>query len=79
MSSSDNEYHFIVLDEKIHKLAPKTWKTGTGDVSEKHSQTPQAFQHYSHLMVLFFAVTIVFSIYKSIFKTSKSNRYHRKG
>uniref|UniRef100_A0A2C9KW49 FERM domain-containing protein n=1 Tax=Biomphalaria glabrata TaxID=6526 RepID=A0A2C9KW49_BIOGL len=27
----DNEYNFILLDEKIHKLAPKQWKSGSGE------------------------------------------------
>ncbi|CAL1526866.1 unnamed protein product [Lymnaea stagnalis] len=27
----ENEYHFILLDEKIHKLAPKQWKSGSGE------------------------------------------------
>ncbi|XP_059169810.1 protein expanded-like isoform X2 [Physella acuta] len=27
----DNEYNFILLDEKIHKLAPKQWKSGNGE------------------------------------------------
>ncbi|GFN94468.1 Ferm domain containing 6 [Plakobranchus ocellatus] len=27
----DDEYHFILLDEKIHKLAPKQWKSGPGE------------------------------------------------
>lgn len=27
----DSEYHFIILDEKIHKLAPKQWKSGSGE------------------------------------------------
>ncbi|RUS84496.1 hypothetical protein EGW08_007735 [Elysia chlorotica] len=27
----DDEYHFILLDEKVHKLAPKQWKSGPGE------------------------------------------------
>lgn len=27
----DEEYHFLVLDEKISKIAPKKWKTGPGE------------------------------------------------
>lgn len=33
----DNEYNFILLDEKIHKLAPKQWKSGSGEVSLVYS------------------------------------------
>lgn len=28
----DEEYLFVALDEKIHKQAPKSWKTGNGEV-----------------------------------------------
>ncbi|XP_005093424.1 uncharacterized protein LOC101863416 [Aplysia californica] len=34
----DNEYHFIVLDEKIHKLAPKQWKSGSGEGTDSQGK-----------------------------------------
>lgn len=29
---TDEEFVFVGLDEKIHKQAPKSWKTGNGEV-----------------------------------------------
>ena len=31
-SISDEEYQFLILDEKISKVAPKKWKTAPGEV-----------------------------------------------
>jgi hypothetical protein len=29
---SDGEFHFLPLEDKIHKFAPKNWKSGTSEV-----------------------------------------------
>uniref|UniRef100_A0A0B7AQ35 FERM domain-containing protein n=1 Tax=Arion vulgaris TaxID=1028688 RepID=A0A0B7AQ35_9EUPU len=34
----DNEYQFVVLDEKIHKHAPKHWKSGPGEGVDKQGK-----------------------------------------
>ncbi|KAL8610957.1 hypothetical protein ACOMHN_042573 [Nucella lapillus] len=37
---SDEEYHFLVLDEKISKIAPKKWKTSPGEGWDSDGSTP---------------------------------------
>lgn len=34
----DEEYLFVALDEKIHKQAPKSWKTGNGEGLDERGQ-----------------------------------------
>lgn len=29
---SEGEFHFLPLEDKIHKFAPKNWKSGTSEV-----------------------------------------------
>lgn len=36
----DEKYLFVALDEKIHKQAPKSWKTGNGEVHIGYSFSP---------------------------------------
>lgn len=31
----DGEYHFVNLEDKVHKHAPKSWKSSAGEVSHE--------------------------------------------
>ena len=50
---SDEEYQFLILDEKISKVAPKKWKTGPGEVCECSIHFSLHFLYPMHLSFFF--------------------------
>lgn len=57
---SDEEYQFLILDEKISKVAPKKWKTGPGEVWECSVHFSLHFLYHKYLSFLLFFIVAYF-------------------
>lgn len=55
----DEEYLFVALDEKIHKQAPKSWKTGNGEVHFDCSFSCLTFLKCTKSFFIFFYLKFV--------------------
>ena len=76
---SDEEYQFLILDEKISKVAPKKWKTGPGEVCECSVHFILHFlypMHLSFFFSLFFVVVyFVMEAFMSVMITFNDLKY----
>ena len=56
---SDEEYQFLILDEKISKVAPKKWKTGPGEVCECSIHFSLQFLYHRYLLSFFYGMDLL--------------------